>query len=147
MKTKFLSILAVLLCAGYFVSHAQSGDSLGSITFQVDSRADVLAEKQARINGLSTYKNSNGKYKGYRIMVLNTNDRELASRTRADILRYFPGVMPYTGYQAPFFKLKAGDFLKREDAERVCAHQPQEAQVARQRWLVVEQCLFAGAME
>ena len=29
----------------------------------------------------------------------------------------------------------------------MCAHQPEEAQVACQRWLVVEQCLFAGAME
>jgi hypothetical protein len=51
-------------------------------------------------------------------MVLNTNNRDLAYKTRADILRYFPDKGVYMAYQAPYFKLKAGDFVKKEDAEK-----------------------------
>lgn len=88
-----------------------------NIVVHKDSRIDILLKKQANINKTAAMKTSNGQYKGYRIMVLNTNDRELAYKTKGQILTNFPDQQVYMSYQAPFFKLKVGDFLKRADAE------------------------------
>ncbi len=84
-----------------------------------DYRLDLLAKKQWEINKLSTYKSSSGKFKGYRIQVLNTNNRELAYQTRGKLLRSFPDVNVYMAYQAPNYKLRVGDFVKKEDAEKL----------------------------
>jgi len=89
-----------------------------------DSRLDELTKKQYALNTiannvseLSRYKTSNGKYKGYRLMVLNTNNRELAYQTRGKLSILFPQHQVYLGYQAPYYKLKMGDFLEKTDAE------------------------------
>ena len=82
-----------------------------------DPRIDLLVKKQAQINRIAVFKNSRGEYKGYRIMVLNTNNRDLAYKTRADILRYYPEYNVYMAYQSPYYKLKMGDFLKRAEAD------------------------------
>ena len=75
-----------------------------------DARIDLLVKKQAQINRVAVFKNSRGEYKGYRIMIMNTNDRELAYKTRADILRYYPEHNVYMVYQSPYYKIKMGDF-------------------------------------
>ncbi len=83
-----------------------------------DARIDLLVKKQAQINKVAVFKNSRGEYKGFRIMIMNTNDRELAYKTRADILRYYPEYNVYMAYQSPYFKIKMGDFLKKTDADK-----------------------------
>jgi hypothetical protein len=83
-----------------------------------DWRIDVLIKKQAQINKVAAYKNSRGEYKGFRIMILNTTNREAAYKARADILRNFPDQTVYMGYQSPYYKVKMGDFLKRADADK-----------------------------
>ena len=116
----FITATIIGLCVlGITDAEAQSTDtSTNSILFLADSRIQQLASRQYQINRLSAYKNSAGQYKGYRVMILNTNNRTLAYKTRTDILRYFPEHNVYMAYQAPYFKLKAGDFVKREDAEK-----------------------------
>ena len=109
-------MIACLLPGG--LTYGQFNDSTSSVAVIKDSRIDILTKKQAQINKTSVFKNSAGKYKGYRVMVISTNDRELAYKTRSDILRYFPDKGVYMGYQSPYFKLKAGDFIKKEDAEK-----------------------------
>ena len=89
----------------------------GSVEVVKDPRIDLLVKKQAQINSISVYKNSRGEFKGYRVMILSTNNRDLAYKTRTDMLRNFPDKGVYMGYQAPYFKLKMGDFLKRADAD------------------------------
>ncbi len=107
------SSLSLLLPA---TAQAQEDSTL--VTLSVDPRVHWLAKKQSQINKLSAYKNSAGQYKGYRVMILNTNNRDQAYKMRADVLRYFPDKQVYMAYQAPYFKLKAGDFAKREEAEK-----------------------------
>jgi hypothetical protein len=109
-------LLAMTMCLATQYSYGQVDSSL--VVVHVDYRVDLLAKKQSQINKLSVYKNSAGQYKGYRIMIINTNNRDLAYKMRGDVLRYFPNQAVYMAYQAPYFKLKAGDFIKREDAEK-----------------------------
>jgi len=89
-----------------------------------DYRVDEIAAKQYMLNKkkqdastLSKYKTSGGKYKGYRLMVLNTNDRELAYQTRGQLATQYPQHTLYLAFQAPYYKLKMGDFLEKKDAE------------------------------
>ncbi len=88
-----------------------------------DLRLDELANKQYQINkatgegGISKYKTSGGKFKGYRLMVINTNNRDLAYQTRGQLSSRFPQHKVYLAYQAPYYKLKMGDFLEKSDAE------------------------------
>jgi SPOR domain len=115
MLKKILTITIIVFCV-HASALAQYDSTLVEIS--ADYRLDLLAKKQAQINKVSVYKNSSGQWKGYRVMVLNTNNRDLAYKTRADILRFYPDKGVYMAYQAPYFKLKAGDFVKKEDAEK-----------------------------
>lgn len=120
MSKSVLNKFAIGFCllALTTTAHAQA-DTGGTVTLIKDSRIDVLVKKQAQINRVAIFKNSRGEYKGYRIMLLSTNNRELAYKTRADILRNYPDQNVYMAYQSPYFKLRMGDYLKREDAEKM----------------------------
>ena len=61
---------------------------------------------------------SNGKIKGFRIQITSTSSRDQAFNAKAAVQSKFPDQKVYTTYQAPLFKVRVGDFLKREDAEK-----------------------------
>jgi hypothetical protein len=87
----------------------------GKITVIKDSRLDELVRREAAFNeALSAATKSS---KGYRLMILNTNDRPLAMKVRSQLLQNFPEQKVYMGFQPPFIKLKFGNFQNKEDAE------------------------------
>jgi len=89
--------------------------AMGKITVIKDSRLDELARKEAAFNealGLAA-KSSNG----FRLLILNTNDRPLAMKVRSELLQQFPEQKVYMGFQPPFIKLKFGNFSTKEEAE------------------------------
>ncbi len=110
------AILVFILLVSFCGANAQINDSTALLVHK-DSRIDILLKKQANINKTAIYKTNGGQYKGYRVMVLSTNDKELAYRTKGTLLGNYPDSRVYMSYQAPFYKLKMGDFLKRSDAE------------------------------
>ncbi len=82
-----------------------------------DDRVDALVKKQASINERS--KRVSGRtMRGYRLMVLNTNNRDEAISAKTKIYTHFPDQKAYLTYQSPFFKLKAGNFKTRDEAKR-----------------------------
>jgi len=107
--------LVVIAFFSFFMVNAQMSDSTALVVHK-DSRIEVLLKKQANINKTAIYKTNGGQYKGYRVMVLSTNDKELAYRTKGSLLGSYPDSRIYMSYSAPFYKLKMGDFLKRSDA-------------------------------
>jgi hypothetical protein len=110
-------LFALILVLSVILNPVFSQKDSGIVEVIKDPRIDLLVKKQAQINKVSAYKNSRGEYKGYRLMILSTNDRELAYKTKSEMLRYFPDQNLYMGYQAPYFKLKMGDFIKRAEAD------------------------------
>ena len=109
---RIISALICLLVACNFTMAQGNG-----IVVHKDSRIDVLLKKQGDINKVASFKASNGQYKGYRVMVLNSNDKEYAYRIKGQLLSRFPEQTTYMSYQAPFYKLLFGDFLKKSDGE------------------------------
>ena len=78
-----------------------------------DARFDMLVKKQFEINERANKLKDN---KGFRIMVLNTNNRDEALKAKSTLLQNFPEQKPYLAYQPPYFKLKFGDFKTKEEA-------------------------------
>jgi hypothetical protein len=91
-------------------------DTIGSNVFVVkDSRFDLLVKKKAEINKKSA--ESKKPSKGYRIQVLNTTDRNQALATKSRLLTLYPDQKTYLKYQAPYFKIRIGNFVEKAEAD------------------------------
>lgn len=88
-----------------------------SIIVKKDPRLDILTAKQAQINKRTAMMTSGGQYKGFRIQVVSTTSRDNANAIKADLLNRFPDQKSYLLFQAPNFKVRIGNFLKKEEAE------------------------------
>lgn len=112
MKQIILSVAALFIAA--FGWSQTSTDTLANgIKVTKDARLDLLVKKQFEINERANKLKDN---KGFRIMVLNTSNRDEALKAKSVLLKNFPEQKPYLAYQPPYFKLKFGDFKTREDA-------------------------------
>jgi len=82
-----------------------------------DPRIDILVKKQSSIN-TAVKKASARSMRGYRLMIINTNKRNEAIDAKTKIYTYFPELKAYLSYQSPYFKLRAGNFKTRDEAEK-----------------------------
>ena len=87
-----------------------------NVVVHKDPRIDLLIKKQIEINEVTTRSNRRSA-QGYRIQVISTNNRTKALEAKTKIYQRFPELKTYLMYQSPFFKLKVGNFLDRQDAE------------------------------
>ena len=85
----------------------------GKITVIKDPRLDILAKRELEFNtmGLKAAK-------GYRLLVMSSNDREKVMAARAKLLQQFPDQKVYMTFQFPNIKLKFGNFVEKPEAER-----------------------------
>jgi len=98
-----------------FCKHAVASND--TIIVRKDARLDVLTQKQIAMNKRLAMMTSNGQYKGFRIQVISTSSREEAIKVKTDLLTGFPDQKTYLIFQSPNFRVRIGNFLKREDAE------------------------------
>jgi hypothetical protein len=73
-------------------------------------------KKQIQINEF-TSRDARRIGKGFRLLVVNTNKRDEAIEAKTKVYTYFPELKSYLIYQAPYFKLKVGNFKERKEAE------------------------------
>lgn len=76
----------------------------------------MLVKKHVEINE-EISKNTKKSGKGFRLLVVNTNKRDEAINAKAKLYQFFPELKSYLYYQSPYFKLKAGNFMDRKEAE------------------------------
>lgn len=105
-----------LLVTVWFLALQSFAQDTGSVVVHKDPRLDMLINKQIEINEITT-RNSRRSAAGYRILVISSNDRNAVIDAKTKIYRQFPELKAYMMYQAPFFRLKVGNFRDREDAE------------------------------
>jgi hypothetical protein len=106
MKT----ILTFLLLTFSYIASAQS------VVVHKDPRVDLLAKRQSQIN-VAVRKASARTAQGYRLLVANTTNRQEAISAKSKIYTLYPELKAYLIYQAPYYKLKAGNFKTRAEAE------------------------------
>jgi hypothetical protein len=117
MKGSF--ILIFILCCNF--SFAQMPDPLpaqkenGVVVFK-DYRLDILANKETELN-TAFLKQQARNIQGYRLMVLNTSDKNYAFKIRAELLQKFPEQKPYMWFANPYIRIKFGNFKTKEEAE------------------------------
>jgi len=80
-----------------------------------DPRIDLLVAKQHELNK-KAYIENNRTASGFRILVVNTNDRNKAMDVKSTLMREFPDHKTYLIYQSPYFKIQIGNFRDRNDA-------------------------------
>lgn len=110
-------ILTIIISLIYVQAYAQDDTTtINKVIVHKDYRLDILAHKQSELN-LIAAKNAQRTAMGYRLQVLSTNDRDLAMKTRTQLLQRFPEQKTYMFFQAPYIKLKFGNFRTKPEAE------------------------------
>lgn len=110
---KFILLIGGIFCTAMLFAQAE-----GSVNVYKDPRIDILLKKQAEANDLSTRNTSRRRSaKGYRLLIISTTNRNDAMAARAKILTSFPDLKPYMWYQSPYYKVKVGNFISRNDAQ------------------------------
>jgi hypothetical protein len=56
-------------------------------------------------------------YDGFRIQIINTNNKEDAMKIKSDFYSKFPDMRCYTVYQQPYYKVRVGDYPTQESAK------------------------------
>ena len=118
---KQITILSILfLSAGGIMAQTNgskdSSVTTGKVTVFKDSRLDLLAKIEADFNEAIALGPKAAK--GYRLMLLSTNDRAEAMNLRGKLLQRFPEQKVYMSFQPPYIKLKFGNFLEKTEADQ-----------------------------
>lgn len=108
---KLFILVCCLLGSSWAIAQDYTTASAGNVNVVKDSRLDVLIKKQIYINTLAIRNQS-----GFRVQVISTNKRGDASEAKARVMHLFSGYRTYLDYQAPYFKVRVGDFKTREEA-------------------------------
>jgi len=109
-------ILVSLFLLYSFSAFSQTLNDTSSVVVHKDPRVDMLVKKQAEINEETT-RNARKVARGYRLLVINTNKRDEAIGAKSKLYQYFPELKSYLYYQTPYFKVKAGNFKEKKEAE------------------------------
>ena len=117
----FLLISLLTLPVSYWKVAAQ--DSLfitkrdtTTVSVIKDSRIDGLIKKQIQVNE-ETSRSARRQDKGFRLLVISTTLREEALAAKTKVYSYFPELKADLFHQSPYYKVKAGNFKDRKDAE------------------------------
>ena len=111
----FLSCFVLLMLLNRAGAQTMVSDTLqgGNIIVSKDARLDLLAKKEMEFNILGAKS-----AKGYRLLVMNSNDREKVMAVRSKLLQQYPDQKVYMTFQAPNIKLKFGNFVDKAEAEK-----------------------------
>ena len=122
MKMKWLLFLFIALSLSVFnrlKAQELLTDTIGNgkSIYIRDERVDLLGKKMAEYNeGLAE---KTKLVSGFRLMVLNTTDRNYAMKVRAALLQQYPDQKMYMVFLTPYIKIKLGNFINKADAEKV----------------------------
>jgi hypothetical protein len=111
-----LSLLFSVVSGAQVTDTARTPIDTSTVRVHKDPRLDLLVKKQAQINE-ATSRDARRTDKGYRLMIISTNSRDEAIAAKTKIYTYFPELKAYLWYQSPYFRVKAGNFKDRKDAE------------------------------
>jgi len=114
---KSLLLLVGIFSFSSLIAQNNTYADTNAVVIHKDPRIDALAKKQAALNA-AIKKASARSMRGYRLLVINTNKRNEAIDAKTKIYTYFPELKAYLIYQTPYFKLKAGNFKTRDEADR-----------------------------
>ncbi|MBI5541536.1 MAG: SPOR domain-containing protein [Bacteroidia bacterium] len=96
-----------------FATIAESKQGWGKVTIQQESRIEAIIGKHIEIN-----QKAKG-FPGYRVQVYfgsGSDAKNTAHKIRTSLNTAFPDYDSYLVYEAPYFKVRVGDFRNRNEA-------------------------------
>jgi hypothetical protein len=94
-------------------------DTLGNrVIYERDERLDLMFIKREELNKKFLL-SIEVPTKGYRVQAMSTSDRAKALDAKSRILTTFPQYRVYLLYQAPYFKIRVGNFIEKKDADEL----------------------------
>lgn len=115
MVRPFFILIFISLADGSFAQNDTVHPENKVVVFK-DYRLDILKRKEVEIN-TAILKTQARTAQGYRLMVLNTNDKDYAFKIRAELLKRFPEQKPYMWFANPYIRIKFGNFRTKEEAD------------------------------
>jgi hypothetical protein len=110
---KTIAAILFLLPLGLFAQ--QKADTSRGYVMYKDARLDLLIKKQSELNK-EVYLENRKTGPGYRVLVINTNDRNKAVAVKTKLMQEFPDQKTYLIYQSPYFKIQIGNFKNQKEA-------------------------------
>ena len=114
-KLLLIVLLNVFTLSAWAQNSIADSTTTGTVTTSKDPRIEILGKKMAEYN--ESLANKLHSTRGYRLMMLSTNDRVKALQVRSQLLQLFPDQSIYMIFQSPYIKLKFGNFLDRSEAD------------------------------
>jgi hypothetical protein len=112
MKKSILLAFSFLLLASCLLAQER-----GKVEVIKDPRIDTLIAKRQSLRASNPVMASfSGN--GYRVQIFNGISRADAYNAQAKVQAKYPGMRTYISYNEPNFKVKAGDFRTRMEAEK-----------------------------
>lgn len=113
---KLFTLICCLLLSGLAMAQDNTLAAAGNGNVKVvkDSRIDLLIKKQIYINTLAIRNQP-----GFRVQVISTNKRNEANEAKARVMQLYPDYRTYLDFQAPYFKVRIGDFKSRDEASEL----------------------------
>jgi len=119
------AVLSLIKCCFFFVilfiSNQSFAQKRGRVQVVRDPLFDSLLTKRAELNRVGT-SSGGGEFTssyGYRLQIYSGSNRNSAYNAQAKFNREFPEMRTYISYREPNFKVRAGDFRSRIEAERM----------------------------
>ncbi len=98
----------------------KTGDTPASSSKSTETSASLVNNELAEIIQTINQQNKSVRYMpGYRIQLYVGNIRSEADAAKSFIYRSFPELAPYITFNQPTYRVKAGDFMSKTEAEHV----------------------------
>lgn len=81
-------------------------------------RLDITQRLEATLDSIALHNKTIRYAQGYRIQIYAGSDRREAEQAKSTSYQLFPEITPYLLYIQPTYRVKAGDFLDRVEAEK-----------------------------
>jgi hypothetical protein len=114
MKGKRFVYVFLILLSQSVNAQMQRDTLTGGVIVIKDKRYDLLSKKKADINQKAMIART--PVKGFRLQIMNTTNRSEVLEAKSKMLSLYPEHKLYLIYQAPYFKLRMGNFKERADA-------------------------------
>ncbi len=120
----FIALSGVLLANAQTESSTIAPDTMELVKIEADPRLDILGKKLAEYNvakaKAAASKVVTGRTQGYRLMVVNSNDKAYAMEVRAYLLKKYDNKYSvHTTFVNPYIKVKFGDFTDKAEATNI----------------------------
>lgn len=111
MKLSGLIFASCLVCTYAF------GQDPGKVEVVKDSQIDSLIARRIALSKVSS--RSGGTYAGFQVQIYLGSDRQNAYDAQNRFKSLYPSISTYISYTEPNYKVQAGDFRNRMDAQRL----------------------------